>query len=41
MDAEVRIELGGEPVLLLGERAAQPGGGALTEALLREHGFWS
>jgi riboflavin synthase len=25
--------------LLLGERAAQPGGG-LTEALLREHGFW-
>ena len=25
--------------LLLGERAAQPGG-ALTEALLREHGFW-
>jgi len=26
--------------LLLGERAAQPGGG-LTEALLREHGFWN
>lgn len=26
--------------LLLGERAAQPGGGGLTEALLREHGFW-
>jgi riboflavin synthase len=26
--------------LLLGERAAQPGGGELTEALLREHGFW-
>jgi riboflavin synthase len=25
--------------LLLGDRAAQPGGG-LTEALLREHGFW-
>ena len=25
--------------LLLGERAAQPGAG-LTEALLREHGFW-
>jgi riboflavin synthase len=27
--------------LLLGERAAQPGGGGLTEALLREHGFWN
>jgi riboflavin synthase len=27
--------------LLLGERAAQPGSGALTEALLREHGFWN
>ncbi len=27
--------------LLLGERAAQPGGGGLTEALLREHGFWT
>lgn len=26
--------------LLLGERAAQPGSGGLTEALLREHGFW-
>ncbi|MCC9004495.1 MAG: riboflavin synthase, partial [Candidatus Competibacter sp.] len=25
--------------LLLGDRAAQPGG-VLTEALLREHGFW-
>ena len=27
--------------LLLGERAAQPGSGGLTEALLREHGFWN
>ncbi|MFZ4790933.1 MAG: riboflavin synthase [Candidatus Competibacteraceae bacterium] len=27
--------------LLLGEQAAQPGSGALTEALLREHGFWN
>ena len=27
--------------LLLGERAAQPGGGGLTAALLREHGFWN
>lgn len=27
--------------LVLGERAAQPGRGALTEALLREHGFWN
>ncbi|CDH46525.1 riboflavin synthase [Candidatus Contendibacter odensensis] len=27
--------------LLLGERAAQPDGGGLTEALLREHGFWN
>jgi riboflavin synthase len=27
--------------LLLGERAAQPGSGALSEALLREHGFWN
>ncbi|HRF45548.1 MAG TPA: riboflavin synthase [Candidatus Competibacteraceae bacterium] len=26
--------------LLLGERAAQPGSGGLTETLLREHGFW-
>lgn len=26
--------------LLLGDRAAQPGSGGLTEALLREHGFW-
>ena len=26
--------------LLLGERAAQPGSAGLTEALLREHGFW-
>ena len=26
--------------LLLGERAAQPNGGGLTEALLRENGFW-
>lgn len=26
--------------LLLGERAAHPGSGGLTEALLREHGFW-
>ena len=27
--------------LLLGDRAAQPGSGGLTEALLREHGFWN
>ena len=27
--------------LLLGERAAQPSSGALSEALLREHGFWN
>ena len=27
--------------LLLGDQAAQPGGGGLTEALLREHGFWN
>ena len=27
--------------LLLGGQAAQPGGGGLTEALLREHGFWN
>ena len=26
--------------LLLGDRAAQPGSGGLTAALLREHGFW-
>ena len=26
--------------LLLGDRAAQPGNSGLTEALLREHGFW-
>ena len=26
--------------LLLGDRAAQPGSDGLTEALLREHGFW-
>ncbi|MCP5158267.1 MAG: riboflavin synthase [Gammaproteobacteria bacterium] len=26
--------------LLLGERAAQPGSGGLSETLLREHGFW-
>ena len=26
--------------LLLGDQAAQPGSGGLTEALLREHGFW-
>lgn len=27
--------------LALGERAARPGAGGLTEALLREHGFWN
>ena len=27
--------------LLLGDQAAQPGNGGLTEALLREHGFWN
>ncbi|MCC8987399.1 MAG: riboflavin synthase [Candidatus Contendobacter sp.] len=27
--------------LLLGDQAAQPGSGGLTEALLREHGFWN
>jgi len=27
--------------LLLGDPAAPPGGGGLTEALLREHGFWN
>ena len=27
--------------LLLGDRAAQPGSGGLTEALLLEHGFWN
>ncbi|MDG4550910.1 MAG: riboflavin synthase [Candidatus Contendobacter sp.] len=27
--------------LLLGDRAARPASGGLTEALLREHGFWS
>ncbi len=27
--------------LLLGDQAAQPGDGGLTEALLREHGFWN
>ncbi len=26
--------------LLLGDRAARPGGGGLTEDVLREHGFW-
>jgi riboflavin synthase len=26
--------------LLMGDRAAQPGSDGLTEALLREHGFW-
>jgi riboflavin synthase len=27
--------------LLMGDRAAQPGGGGLTEDVLREHGFWT